>query len=177
MPEKQPDAPAAADVVLTLWRASRTLQTLLIAQARAGGLGLLDFLVLSRACDEGGVLPLEVGRALGLNSSTMTGLADRLERDRMIRRVAHPTDRRLVVLQATKKGQRLRDKTLEPLIAELTRAADRLAPAERALVDGFLGDLTTLMSAHLASLPVRRRTSRTRNSAPRRPRMPRRPSG
>lgn len=170
MVENGTDGPAAAQVVLTLRRASRALQTLLIAQARAGGLGLLDFLVLTRACDEGGVLPLEVGRALGLNSSTMTGLADRLERDRMIRRVPHPSDRRLVVLEATKKGLRLRDKTLEPLIAELTRAVERLAPSERALVKGFLGDLTDLMTEHLASLPVRRRASRTRNSAPRRPR-------
>ena len=125
------DTPRAADVMLSLWRASRELQALCIAQARASGLGLLDLLLLSRACDEGGVLPLDVGRALGLNSSTMTGLVDRLERDPLIRRLPHPSDRRLVVLEATKKGRRLRDNTLKPLVVELTGAVEELAPSQR----------------------------------------------
>lgn len=73
MVENGTDAPSVAHVMLTMLRASRALQTLLTAQARAGGLGLLDFLVLLRVCDEDGVLPLEVGRALSLRSSTMTG--------------------------------------------------------------------------------------------------------
>jgi DNA-binding MarR family transcriptional regulator len=170
MVENGTEAPPTAHVVLTLWRVSRALQTLLIAQARAGGLGMLDFLVLSRACDEGGVLPLEVGRELGLNSSTMTGLADRLEGNRLIRRVPHSTDRRLVVLEATKKGRQLRDKTVEPLMADVVDAVERLAPSERALLDGFLGDMAALMTAHLPSLPARRSSSRARTSTPRRTR-------
>lgn len=48
-----------------------------------------------------------VGQRLGLSPSTMTGVADRLERDRYVRRRPHPTDRRATVLALTAKGRRL----------------------------------------------------------------------
>ncbi|UDY22592.1 MarR family winged helix-turn-helix transcriptional regulator [Nocardioides sp. Kera G14] len=49
---------------------------------------------------------LAVRRRLRLTPSTMTSLADRLERDSYIERRAHPTDRRTVVLALTPEGER-----------------------------------------------------------------------
>jgi len=48
-----------------------------------------------------------VAQGLGISPSTMTGLADRLERDGYVRRSPHPTDRRTTVLALTAKGRRL----------------------------------------------------------------------
>jgi integrase len=67
------------DLVGLAHLASRALQRLLIAQSRAGGLGLLEFLVLARAAEGEGVTPGEARRSLGLRTSTMAGLCDRLE--------------------------------------------------------------------------------------------------
>lgn len=72
---------------------------------------------------------LEVRRSLRLTPSTLTSLADRLERDGYIERRRHPTDRRTVVLALTAAGQRafkaekefyrhLIDDSLEPLDEE-----------------------------------------------------------
>jgi DNA-binding MarR family transcriptional regulator len=47
-----------------------------------------------------------VGQRLGVSPSTMTGLADRLERGGYARRRRHPTDRRATVLTLTPKGRR-----------------------------------------------------------------------
>ncbi|MGH8301038.1 MAG: MarR family winged helix-turn-helix transcriptional regulator [Steroidobacteraceae bacterium] len=146
------------------------MQTLLIAQARAAGLGLLDFLVLLCACDEAGVVPREAGRALGLSSGTMTGLADRLERDRLIRRTAHPTDRRLRLLVATDAGRRRRDDAVASTLDQLRLLAQERDPPERAGIVVFLRRLGSLAAESAAQLPTREMPAETRRSNPRRPR-------
>jgi DNA-binding MarR family transcriptional regulator len=71
---------------------------------------------------------LAIRQSLRLSPSTLTSLADRLERDGYIERRAHPTDRRTVVLALTASGRRafaaekafyrhLIDDSLEPLDA------------------------------------------------------------
>ncbi|WP_448315847.1 MarR family winged helix-turn-helix transcriptional regulator [Streptomyces sp. CO7] len=49
---------------------------------------------------------LSVRRSLRLSPSTLTSLADRLERDGYLERRRHPTDRRTVVLALTAVGRR-----------------------------------------------------------------------
>lgn len=49
---------------------------------------------------------LAVRHRLRLSPSTLTSLADRLERDGYLERRAHPTDRRTVVLALTPLGER-----------------------------------------------------------------------
>ncbi len=49
---------------------------------------------------------VEVRRRLQLTPSTMTSLADRLERGGYVRRQPHPTNRRVIVLELTAKGRR-----------------------------------------------------------------------
>lgn len=47
-----------------------------------------------------------IRQRLRLSPSTLTSLADRLERDGYLERRRHPTDRRTVVLALTKQGER-----------------------------------------------------------------------
>jgi DNA-binding MarR family transcriptional regulator len=94
-----------------------------------------------------------VAQGLGISPSTMTGLADRLEREGYLRRRPHETDRRATVLELTAKGRRLFahekdfyrrliDKTLAPLDERATRlilqALGRL-PAPTESRDGRAG--------------------------------------
>ncbi len=95
------DERAPERLVSTLHDAGRALERLLIAQTRASGLGMLELMVLSRAAEGAGVTPGEVGRCLGLSTSTMTGLADRLERDGLVRGDPHPTDGGLALWQVS----------------------------------------------------------------------------
>jgi len=54
-----------------------------------------------------GAAPIvDVRRRLEVTPSTMTSLADRLERGGYVKRVAHPTNRRTIVLELTAKGKR-----------------------------------------------------------------------
>lgn len=81
----------------------------------------------------GGSMPLvAVSKMLGVSPSTMTGIADRLEREGYVRRKPHRTDRRASILELTAKGERLFeqekrfygrliDETLSPLGEEARR--------------------------------------------------------
>src|SRR5918997_1648785 len=48
----------------------------------------------------------EIEALMRLAPSTLTSLADRLERDGYVERRRHPTDRRTVVLALTRQGER-----------------------------------------------------------------------
>lgn len=137
---EKPEPPTPADLVLALRTMSRALQELLAAQARASGIPLLEFLILIRAADGDGVTARDAGRELRLNTSTMTGLTDRLENNKLIRRAPAPKDRRLLLLQATPKGHKTVERSLGPLLAQLTELADMLAGEDRVILGGFLAE-------------------------------------
>ncbi len=54
-----------------------------------------------------------LSRRLVVNKADMTGIIDRLERDRLVERRAHPGDRRVKMVSMTKKGARAVER-LEP---------------------------------------------------------------
>jgi DNA-binding MarR family transcriptional regulator len=133
-------------LVLALRDASRGLQRLLIAQTRSSGLGLFEYLVLSRVGDGDGVIPGDVGRLLGLSSSTMTGVSNRLEAEKLVRRYPHPRDGRLVLLKTTAKGRRVRQRALGPLWPEVFAETTRLDPHDQAAVIHFVEQLVALLN-------------------------------
>jgi len=93
----------------------------------------------------------------------MTGLADRLERDKLIRRHPHPTDRRLLVLKATPRGHKVVQRTLGPLLAQLAQLADGLEPDQRPILSSFMREVTAtvLQQAKAArARPTRRAVAR-----------------
>jgi DNA-binding MarR family transcriptional regulator len=68
---------------------------------------------------------------LGLSARNMTTVADSLENDGLIRRVAHPTDRRATLLELTPTGQAAADESLAPRLEEISRLFEELSPTAR----------------------------------------------
>jgi DNA-binding MarR family transcriptional regulator len=54
---------------------------------------------------EDGVKVVELGRRSGLETSSMTGLIDRMERDGLLERRDDPSDRRVQLIYLTQKGR------------------------------------------------------------------------
>jgi DNA-binding MarR family transcriptional regulator len=133
-PKEDLSARSAADFVDALRHANRALLSYLVKQAHVGKLGLIEYLVLIRACDENGVTARDAARAFDLGTSTMTGISDRLEKDKLVRRHAHPTDRRVLVLKATRRGQEVVARTVGPLLADLGQLASGLDPEQREML-------------------------------------------
>ena len=75
-------------------------ETALFQQAAAAqyGLGITDMKTLSILMQEGAMTAGEIGNRLSLTSGSVTTLIDRLERQNLVKRQAHATDRRKVMV-------------------------------------------------------------------------------
>lgn len=54
-----------------------------------------------------GLTPSEFAERVGVTRATITGLLDGLEREELVKRVPHPSDRRRLIIHLTPKGQQL----------------------------------------------------------------------
>jgi DNA-binding MarR family transcriptional regulator len=61
-------------------------------------------LVLGLLRDHGPMAPSAIGDRLIVTRATVTGLVDSLERRGLVRRTAHPTDRRSLIVEITPQG-------------------------------------------------------------------------
>jgi len=87
---------------------------------------------------------------LGLSARNLTAVADGLEADGLVRRVAHPNDRRVTILELTDAGLAAADESLAPRFAEISRLFDELPPAAR---DRFQQSLDVLVAAMDSGCP------------------------
>ncbi|MFH0825133.1 MAG: MarR family transcriptional regulator, partial [Pseudomonadota bacterium] len=69
---------------------------------------------------EDGLKVTDIARRTGLDTSTMTGLLDRMERDGLVERTADANDRRTLRIQLTGEGKRIQ----QPVIAETLKLLD-----------------------------------------------------
>lgn len=96
---------------IILARADEALRPFDLTFARYEALVLLAF---SRQ----GALPLgKMGDRLMLHPTSVTNIVDRLEQQGLVRRDAHPTDRRTKLAQITEDGRRVVDKATEAISA------------------------------------------------------------
>lgn len=113
-----------------------------------------------------------LSKYLMVTGGNVTGLADELEKEKLIDRVAEPHDRRSSRVSLTKKGRRLFDKlavTHESWIAAMFAG---MSPAEMRQMHELLGRLRVQLAGQAvetaavtpASTPTRRPVRRTRRT-------------
>ncbi|HET9650466.1 MAG TPA: MarR family transcriptional regulator [Microlunatus sp.] len=118
--------------------------------AQVTGLGVTETQALSYLAVHGPRGQNELAADLGITSSAATALVDRLERQGVAERSAHPSDRRRVQVQLTEGGRAvvklsrdwlasafddLPEATVKELSCELVRIADSLRAASLKMLD------------------------------------------
>lgn len=88
-----------------------------------------------------------LSRELGVSLSAMTQIADRLERARLVKRIADGTDRRIRSLQLTPRGQRLMRRHEEARIRRVAAVLGQVPPAARRKATAALRTLVTASAA------------------------------
>lgn len=119
-----------------------------------------------------GVSAGDLAAVLHVHPSTLTGVLQRLVAQRLLVRVAAPSDRRRAVLRLTPRGARVNGKRRGTIEAAVAAALSRARPADRLAARRILQRLAERLGANAAELTDR---ARARNAA-RRSGKPRRRS-
>jgi len=88
-----------------------------------------------------------LSRELGVSLSAMTQIADRLERARLVKRVADAADRRIRCLQLTERGQKLMQSREEVRNRRVRSVLEQLSPEARSEVLAALETLGEALAA------------------------------
>jgi DNA-binding MarR family transcriptional regulator len=114
------------------------------AQAEKHGLQLRDYIVLSALVMQANLTQLELGKALGIDKTTLMIELDRLEAKGLIVRRADPRDRRARIPEATAAGRALRAKVARACAEVEATVLARLRSGEqrtlRLMLSALIGD-------------------------------------
>jgi DNA-binding MarR family transcriptional regulator len=104
----------------------------------------LSNLIVSRAMGQ-----TELAEALGITTSSVTSLVDRMERSGLVKRQPHPRDRRRTVVQLTKYGAEAVERTRTWFV----RAFDEIEDARLPEVAELLASLARNLRASTSRIP------------------------
>jgi DNA-binding MarR family transcriptional regulator len=133
VPQNAPPNPEATEfagqLFFRLWRASHTR---IAERLESIGLTPAMFGVLNLMGKRDSAIQQEIGRAMGIDPSTMVALLDKLEADGLVTRRPHPNDRRAREVAITAKGRkvlergrRLNDEVEDEVLKGLSRTERR----------------------------------------------------
>ena len=121
-----PSPTVDSEITWLLHRAAQRLNNVTGEQAEKFGLQLRNYIVLSALHKSTGLTQAELGKAVGLDKTTLMSQLDRLEQRGLVVRNSHPTDRRIRIPVLTEDGETLR-----------AQVADACARAEAAALEQF----------------------------------------
>ncbi|CAG6398568.1 MarR family transcriptional regulator [Streptomyces cocklensis] len=135
----------SSDVLVDdLFRTTVRLRTYVDAQLRGHGLSVPRLRLLRALAAAPADEPLrmrDLGEALNVAARTVTSLVDALERDGLVERVRHPTDRRAYLLALTDLGRTTHARAEDIDRAALATATRALSAKQRALLLDLLAVL------------------------------------
>jgi DNA-binding MarR family transcriptional regulator len=115
-----------SEITWLLHRAAQRLRTATGEVAEQHGLALRDYIVLSALVKTPGLTQGELGKALGLDKTTLMSQLDRLEHRALVVRHSAPHDRRLRIPMITDGGRVL-----------CTKVADACTAVENSALSSF----------------------------------------
>lgn len=108
------------------------------------------FAALLAVSDEPGITPRLLGDRLEVTSATVVGLVDRLDRDGLVERREHETDRRTYTLSTTEAGERIIGELVPVYAGWLHRLGTGISSAQRSSVSLVLAAVQQNLSAVVA---------------------------
>jgi DNA-binding MarR family transcriptional regulator len=123
------------------WTTKRAMAEAADAAYRRHGVRSGQQFILMALWDEDGQTPGELARRLGLATPTVTKATHRMETAGLVARRPHPTDRRLVRIHLTERGEALRQVFDAEMRKLSERALETFTDAERAQFVQFLDRL------------------------------------
>ncbi|MGW8443508.1 MarR family winged helix-turn-helix transcriptional regulator [Paenibacillus sp. S33] len=96
--------------------------------------GKFSILILLYRNIHTGLLATELAEKVGVSKPTVTGLLDRLERDGLIIRSVHPSDRRMSIVKLTDQGTEMMERLLPMHFTSTSTLMSHLSTDEKELL-------------------------------------------
>lgn len=136
------------------------------AHVRSLGLTPAQFDIVATLGNTQGMSFKELGEKTLITKGTLTGVVDRLEAQRLVRRSASPEDGRSMIVSLTPAGERLFDKAFAAHLAHLRQALGGLDAGKLARIEAALRGLREAFETARDGEPMRagagRKTGRRR---------------
>lgn len=116
-----------------------------LQETEAAGVTPVQYAALQAIANQPGVDQRTLARSIGLDTSTLAGVIDRLEARGLVQRNASPDDRRVRLLTPTAEGLELLAQIVPAMHRAQARILEPLPPAQRR---EFMRMLRTLVSAN-----------------------------
>lgn len=117
------------------------------------GLTLPQYALLSQLMDQGTLTMTEVSAKLHITKPAVTSLVDRLEKNKFLRRLAHPEDRRIFLLEIQPKGEKIVRTVQAYVLRLLLKTLGTFGPRERKTINRFYRLLSKTMDETLTPSP------------------------
>jgi MarR family 2-MHQ and catechol resistance regulon transcriptional repressor len=128
------------------------------------GLSMAKYHILNALADAGGRLPFSVlVERLGCVRSNITGLVDRLQEDRLVRRVDHPEDRRMLFAEITEEGRRLISLAEPSYENAIEHAFGTLTPQQHEILGNLLRTFVSTQSTNATQDTLGKEQTHQRN--------------
>jgi DNA-binding MarR family transcriptional regulator len=121
------------------------------------GISVTDAKCRSILLQFGSMTAGELAQRLGLTTGAVTGVIDRLERARLVRRAADPKDRRRVVVEAASNpmSQSAIERLFEPMKRRIVALTSLYSAHDQATIVGFLIQAAEILEQETVRLRAR----------------------
>lgn len=97
--------------------------------------------------DDGSMSPSQIAKKIMVESSTVTGIIDRLEQKGLVARTRISQDRRVITVELTEEGRRLAENAPPPIQQKIVKGLREIDESERAQIIQTLNRLTNMIDA------------------------------
>ena len=116
--------------------------------ARAN-LTLAQYALLAQLVNEGTMSMSEVGGKLYVSKPAVTNLVDRLEKNKFLKRIAHPKDRRIYLLEVQPRARKIIREVQAEIFNFLLQAFEQFNSAEQKTISRFYSLISQIMDERL----------------------------
>ena len=95
--------------------------------------------------ENGPLPPSQIAKHVMVNSSTVTGIIDRLEKKDLVKRLRISQDRRVITVELTKTGKMLAENAPSPIQQKIIDGLNKLSPSEMEHIALTLKRLTDML--------------------------------
>lgn len=120
-------------------------------------LTLPQYVLLSQISSSGTISMTDASEKLHITKPAITNLVDRLEKNRFLKRIPHPQDRRISLLQIQTKGEKAVHEAQMRVLSFLLKTLDEFNTTEKKIIARFYSLLSETLDQVLARSKINRK--------------------